>query len=143
MTAIISIRKKIWLQFRKSRWVLLTLISGRISSRGTFQLLHSYLFPNRNDCSHIWTFEKLRLQSYLDPNMSDIALIIGPLYTQVTHIISISGDDIWQWDSDIDLKRSTPVLVLKFLKPGFPNGFLRKLFSNHFSQKPFYKYINM
>ena len=55
MTAIISVRKQIWVQSQKSRWVLPTLISGRISSRGTFQLLHSYLFPNSNDWSHIST----------------------------------------------------------------------------------------
>ena len=30
------------------------------------------------DWTHIWTVSKQRLQSYLDPNMSDIALIIGP-----------------------------------------------------------------
>ena len=78
MTAIVFGREQIWVQSRKSRWALLTLISGRISSRGTFQLLHSYLFPNRNDCSHIWPLLKSRLHSYLDLNVTKIAIINGP-----------------------------------------------------------------
>jgi len=51
-------RFQIWVQSflvgtRKSRRVLLTLISGQILSRGTFQCLHSYMFLTRKDYSHI------------------------------------------------------------------------------------------
>ena len=82
MTAIISVKEQIWVQSRKSRWAFLTLISGRISSKWTFQLLQSYLFPSRYDCSHIWTPLLSGLQSYLDLNKTKIAVINGPLQNQ-------------------------------------------------------------
>ena len=100
MTAIISVREQIWLQ-------LLKCFSWQDSSRNEgqkcsarFSKLQSYLDPfvirialifgpqHDQDCSHIWTLLKLRLQSYLDPNMSDNALINVPSY--IWYIIYLS-----------------------------------------------------
>ena len=40
--------------------------------------------PQRDqDCSRIWTPLNLTLQPYLDPNMTDIAIIRGPPYSSV------------------------------------------------------------
>ena len=39
--------------------------------------------PQRDqDCSHIWTPLKLTLQPYLDPNMTDVAIIREPPIVQ-------------------------------------------------------------
>ena len=110
MTAIISVKEQIWVQSRKSRWAFLTLISGRISSKWTFQLLQSYLFPSRYDCSHIWTPLLSGLQSYLDLNKTKIAVINGPLQNQdCSHIWTLIKLKL---QSYLDLNISDIALIL-------------------------------